>query len=438
MKSQLPIIQALAVISPDGRLLFATRILRMFAYGLLSVILVLYLSSIGLSEQRIGILLTLTLIGDTAISLWLTTVADRVGRKRMLLIGAGLMMVASLVFALTDNFLLLLIAAAAGIISPSGNEVGPFLSIEQAGLSQTLPDEQRTAVFAWYNLVGSFSTAIGALISGMIVSLLHGRDFSVIQSYRVIVISYGLVGLVLAALFIKLSKAIEIDTSNHDYRSPDQPRIILGLHRSRGVIMKLASLFAMDAFAGGFVIQSIVAYWFHVRFGIEAGLLGTIFFGSNLLAGVSALLAARLAAKFGLINTMVFTHIPSNLLLILVPIMPNLPLAIAILLARFSISQMDVPTRQSYTMAVVKPDERSAAAGVTNVARTTGASLGPIFTGPLLANPVLMNTPFFIAGGIKLIYDLLLYRSFRKLNPPEESAPKREAYNGSSSISIRP
>jgi MFS family permease len=176
----------------------------------------------------------------------------------------------------------------------------------------------------------------------------------------------------------------------------------------------------MDAFAGGFVLQSIVAYWFHVRFGVQPALLGSIFFGANILAGISALAAAWVASKIGLIRTMVFTHIPSNILLIFVPLMPNLPLAIILLLLRFSISQMDVPTRQSYTMAVVSPEERSAAAGITGIARTTGASLSPVVTGPLLANPILINMPFFLSGGIKILYDLMLYRSFRATRPPEE------------------
>jgi MFS family permease len=186
------------------------------------------------------------------------------------------------------------------------------------------------------------------------------------------------------------------------------------------VVLRLSALFALDALAGGFVMQSLLAYWFHVRFGVEPALLGGIFFGANLLAGLSSLTAARLADRFGLINTMVFTHIPSNVLLILVPLMPNLPLAIGLLLLRFSISQMDVPTRQSYTMAVVSPDERSAAAGVTGVARTVGASLAPVLTGPLLAAPALLSVPLFLAGGLKIVYDLLLYRSFRAHRPPEE------------------
>ena len=186
------------------------------------------------------------------------------------------------------------------------------------------------------------------------------------------------------------------------------------------MVFRLSALFSLDAFGGGFVLQSMMAYWFHVRFGAEPALLGGIFFGANILAGLSALTAARVAARIGLVRTMVFTHIPSNVLLILVPLMPNLPLAVTLLLLRFSISQMDVPTRQSYTMAIISPDERSAAAGITGVARTTGASLSPMLAGPLMAIPALMSAPFFLAGGLKIIYDLLLYRDFRHLRPPEE------------------
>ena len=205
---------------------------------------------------------------------------------------------------------------------------------------------------------------------------------------------------------------------------------LLGLHRSRGIVLRLAALFSLDAFAGGFVVQSMVAYWFQLRFGVEPALLGGIFFGANILAGVSALAAARVAARIGLINTMVFTHIPSNILLMLVPLMPNLPLAVALLLLRFSISQMDVPTRQSYTMAVVAPDERSAASGVTTIARSVGASLSPSISGLFLASPVLMGAPFLVAGGLKIVYDLLLYRGFRELKPPEEGAGIRNIEAG--------
>jgi predicted MFS family arabinose efflux permease len=191
------------------------------------------------------------------------------------------------------------------------------------------------------------------------------------------------------------------------------------LHRSKGIVLKLSALFGLDAFAGGFVVQSIVAYWFHVRFGVEPAILGGIFFGANLLAGISALASARVAAQIGLVNTMVFTHLPSNILLVLVPLMPNLPLAIIVLLARFSISQMDVPPRQSYTMAVVAADERSAAAGVTGIARSMGAAISPGLAGLFLSNPGFFGVPFFVAGGLKIIYDILLYRGFRAVKDQE-------------------
>lgn len=403
-------------LTADGYLLFASRSVRLFAYGFLSVVLVLYLAQVGLTEAQIGILLTLTLIGDTAISLWITTHADRFGRRRMLIVGAGLILLAGVAFALTRNPVLLAVAAIVGVISPSGNEVGPFLSIEQAALSQTMRAERRTQVFAWYNLVGSFATALGALSGGALAQALQASGVRPPESYRAIVIGYALIGLLLGLLFTRLSPAVEAAAAHSPSPIPNR----WGLHRSRPVVLRLSALFALDAFAGGFVVQSIVAYWFHIRFGVEPGLLGAMFFGANILAGLSALAAARLAVRIGLINTMVFTHIPSNILLMLVPLMPDLPLAIAVLLVRFSISQMDVPTRQSYTMAVVSPDERSAASGITGVARTIGAALAPMFAGPLLGNPALLAVPFFLAGGLKIAYDLLLFRSFRALRPPEE------------------
>ncbi len=404
----------------DGNFLFITRIARMFGYGFLSVVLILYLEQVGLSQVQIGLLLTLTLIGDTIISLWITTNADRIGRRRMLLIGAILMIFAGVLFAITRNFVFLLIAATIGVISPSGYEVGPFLSIEQAALSQIVSNERRTHIFAWYNLVGSFATALGALGGGGLVQALQDSGMTPLGSYRMIVIAYAIIGLILGVLFTRLSPGVEIQAGSDPSHSTSAFKTRFGLHRSRIVVFKLSGLFSIDAFAGGFVLQSILAYWFYTRFNVQPAILGSIFFGANILAGLSALSAAWVASKIGLIKTMVFTHIPSNILLILVPLMPNLPSAIVVLLLRFSISQMDVPTRQSYTMAVVAPDERSAAAGITGIARTTGASLSPVVTGPLLADAALMNLPFFISGGLKIVYDLLLYRSFKAIKPPEE------------------
>ena len=398
----------------DIPLLFATRIIRMFCYGFLSVILVLYLSETGLTEQQAGLLFTFTLAGDAAISLYLTTHADGFGRKRTLIIGALLMLGAGVVFLMTNNIVVLMLAAIIGVISPSGNEIGPFLSVEQASLSQLLPDKMRTKVFAWYNLAGSFSTAIGALTGGWLAQLLQASGWSALDSYRYILTGYAVGGLLIAILFLQVSPAIEV------HSEPNETKKVLGLHKSRNVVLKLSAFFALDAFAGGLIVQSMIAYWFHIKFGVDSGILGSILFGANILAGISSLLAVKIADKFGLINTMVFTHIPSNIFLILVPLMPSLPLAIGILLLRFSISQMDVPTRQSYTMAVVAPDERSAASGVTAIARSVGASISPALTGIFFSMPNLLSVPFFLCGGLKIVYDLLLWREFSAVKPPEE------------------
>jgi len=397
--------------------LFSTRIIRLYCYGFLSVILALYLAKVGLSEPQIGMLFTLTLVGDAGISLWLTTSADRIGRKRTLIVGALLMLGAGVVFIVTNNILFLLVAAVIGVISPSGNEIGPFLSIEQAALTQLLPNEKRTQAFAWYSLVGSFATAMGALSGGWLAQLLRFRGMSALEAYRGVLMGYALGGLILVILFLTLSRDVEVVATTPQTESN---RPVLGLHRSRNVVIRLSALFALDAFAGGLIVQAMMAYWFHIKFGIDAGIIGSIFFVANILAGISALLAVRLANRVGLINTMVFTHIPSNVLLILVPLMPTLPLAVAVLLLRFSISQMDVPTRQSYTMAVVSPDERSAASGVTSIARSVGAAISPSLTGIFFAVPALLSAPFYVAGGLKIVYDVLLYRGFRTMKPPEE------------------
>jgi MFS family permease len=398
----------------DIPLLFSTRIIRLFCYGFLSVILALYLIEAGLTESQIGLLFTLTLVGDAGITLWLTTSADRFGRKKTLVVGALLMAGAGLGFVLTRNYILLILAAIIGVISPSGNEIGPFLSVEQASLSELVENEKRTGYFAWYNLVGSFATATGALTGGWLAQFLQKSGWTSLESYRFVLIGYAVGGFVLLLLFLSLSRSIEVGTQ------PDSTKRVLGLHRSQKVVFKLSSLFALDAFAGGLIVQSMFAYWFYVRFDVDAGTLGSIFFGANILAGISALLAVRIAKAIGLINTMVFTHIPSNILLILVSLMPTLPLAIGLLLLRFSISQMDVPTRQSYTMAVVDPDERSAASGITAIARSIGASISPMLTGLFFSVPALLSAPFILSGGLKIIYDLLLFREFRMVKPPEE------------------
>ena len=386
--------------------------MRSFAYGFLSVILGLYLDSLGLGPGAIGWIFTAALAGGAVMTIIITSVADTFGRRTLLIIGALLMALAGCVFAISADPIWLAIAAIFGTISPSGKEVGPFLSLEQAILPQTTSDQQRTAVFSAYNLIGSFAGAIGALA----VSLPEFFSLPARTGYRLLVWSYVSLAILLAGLFAFLSPKIEAPKQSGPARR-------LGLRKSRRMVAKLAGLFAIDALAGGFIVQSIVAYWFYLRYSLELNVLGGIFFGTNLLAALSFLAAPAIARRFGLLNTMVFTHLPSNFLLLLVPLMPTVELAIALLLIRHLLSQMDVPTRQSYTMAVVDPEERAASAGVLSVARNAGAAIAPLFTGAILAAPAL-GLPFLLAGGMKIIYDVWIYLVFRSVKPPEENQPR--------------
>jgi MFS family permease len=396
-------------LSRDGWLLFATCGVRSFAYGFLSVVLGLYLDAIGLTATTIGWIFTAALAGGAVMTIVITAVADRLGRRVLLILGALLMAIAGWVFAVSNNPIFLTVAAIFGTISPSGKEVGPFLSIEQAILPQTSEDQHRTAVFSAYNLIGSLFAALGALAVGL-PSLFALPQ---ITGYRFLIWGYAVCAVVMMILFGLLSPTIEAKTKT------DSQTRMTGVQRSRSVVAKLAGLFALDAFAGGFIVQSIVAYWFYLRYETDLNALGGIFFGTNLLAALSFLAAPTIARRFGLLNTMVFTHLPSNILILIVPLMPNLELAVVMLLVRNLLSQLDVPTRQSYTMAVVDPDERAAAAGILSVARNAGGAAAPLFTGGVLAVPSL-GLPFFLAGGLKIIYDLWIFAVFRKTKPPEE------------------
>jgi MFS family permease len=398
------------LLSRDGWLLFATCGVRSFAYGFLSVVLGLYLDAIGLTTTAIGWIFTAALAGGAVMTIVITTVADSFGRKTLLILGAVLMAAAGWIFAISNDPLVLTLAAIFGTISPSGKEVGPFLSIEQAILPETTQDQHRTTVFSAYNLIGSLCGALGALAVGL-PSLF---SLPQITGYRFLVWGYVICAVVMMVLFGLLSPAIEAKA-----KTVSQKRVI-GVQRSRGIVAKLAGLFALDAFAGGFIVQSIIAYWFYLRYKTDLNALGGIFFGTNLLAALSFLAAPAIARRFGLLNTMVFTHLPSNVLLLLVPLMPNLELAVVMLLVRNLLSQLDVPTRQSYTMAVVDPDERAASAGILSVARNAGAALAPLFTGAVLAVPSL-GLPFLLAGGLKVIYDLWIFALFRHVKPSEEA-----------------
>jgi MFS family permease len=410
-----PPFEALNGLSGDGRVLFLTRSVRLFAYGLLSVGLVLYLREIGLSGATVGLLLLLTLVGDTAVSLAMTSAADIWGRRRTLQAGALLMIFAAVLLGATSNVWLLALGVTIGVLSPSGGEVGPFLSVEQAALSQTTSSRLRTVVFAWHNLTGAFSTATGALVAGFVAQRLVDSGWEAASAYRPLIAGYAVLGCVLFCCFLRLSAAVEAPQA-----SAEKSRGVL--RRPRPEVLGLTALFTLDSFASGFVLQSLLAYWFSVRFGTQPDVLGRLFFGTSLLGGISGLLAAQLSQRIGLINTMVFTHLPANALLIALAFAPTEGWAFAILLARHCIASMDVPARQSYTMAIVPPEERAAAAGVTGVARTIGSALAAPLAAVMMGSPDWGPAPLLLAGGLKIVYDVLLYRGFASLRPAEREA----------------
>ena len=398
-------------VTPDGRRLLLARVLRTFAYGYLAVVLGVYLDRLGLDPTRIGIVLTSALAGSAVMTVGWSLYADRYGRRRTISTMAVLMAIGGLAFALTDTFAILVLAGFTGTISATSSEVGVFQTVDQAMLPQTAPDARRTWLFSVYNTLATFGGALGALFAASVALFerigLHGAD-----AYRPLFVLYALIGLANFALFAGLTDALELARVHGGRR-------FLGIHRSRATVAKLAALFGLDAFAGALVVQSLVAYWFFVRWGLDPAQLAVLFFAVNVLSGLSLLAAGWLAARFGLLNTMVFTHLPSNVLLMLVPVMPTAALAVALFLMRMSISQMDVPTRQSYTMAVVDADERTATAGLTNVARTASSAFSPLVTGVAFAAGS-FAFPFLLAGALKIAYDGLVYVTFRGVRPPEE------------------
>jgi MFS family permease len=355
--------------------------------------------------------LSAAIFGSALMTVLWALAADRYGRRRTVATMAVLMVAGGLLFAFGSTFPILLLGAFTGTISATSSEVGAFLTVEQAILPQTAPPERRTWLFSIYAFVANIAQAAGSLFAGVVAAFV-ALGLSGADAYRPLFVLYAVIGLLNLAIFVSLSGKVEAASVQGERR-------FLGIHRSAGTVARLSALFGLDAFAGGLVVQSLVAYWFFVRWGFDPGQLALLFFFVNVLSGISLLAAGWLAGRIGLINTMVFTHLPSNVLLVFVPLMPTGALAAAVFLARMSISQMDVPTRQSYTMAVVDPDERTAAAGLTNVARNAATALSPTVTGWAFSVAAL-GLPFFLAGGIKVMYDLLIFLSFRDLRPPEE------------------
>lgn len=359
--------------------------LRMFGFGFLAVILVIYLEQIGFSTSETGLLFTLTLLGDAVISIFLTTHADKYGRKFCLFVGSFLSIFTSLVFISQTNFWILLIAAIVGVISPSGSEVGPFMAIEISSMAQVSEDRHRTKIMSWYNLVGCFSSASGALLCGFITnSLVKEHQFTLLNASKFSMCVYAIVQVFQSFFIYLLRSNIEVPTlppqeTVSDKEASTSPSTtaaassssssFLGLHKSKFIVLHLSLLFMIDSFAGSFVLQSMISNWFFIEYRTNPAVLGSIIFFCNLVAGISALFAATLADHIGLVLTMVVTHLPSNVLLILVPLMPNELLSIVMICARYCISQMDVPTRNAYVQGVVDPDERSAANGITNVSK---------------------------------------------------------------------
>lgn len=403
----------------DAWLIVTARGLRSFGYGMLAVVLGVALSREGLAPAAIGALITVSLAGDFCGTYVVGVFADRWGRRRTLAALGVLMALTGAVFGVAGAFPVLLAAAFFGTLGTSASETAPFLPIEQAMLPQTGAPQRRILLFARYNLVASFGAALGALMAGL-PDLLARGGISLSTGIRLLFGVYVLVGLGTALLASRLSPTIEAPQRE---RLPEigWRRLVPPLGQSRGIVLRLSALFSLDAFAGGFVVQSLLALFFALRYGVPLAPLAALFFGANTLAALSYLVAARLARRFGLLNTMVFTHLPSNVLLALVPLMPTFPLAALLLLCRQTLSQMDVPTRQAFTMALVAPDERTAAASVTSLARSAGASASPIFAGLLLQGPLLvLGLPLIVAGALKAVQDLSLWAVFRRVRVEEK------------------
>lgn len=402
-------------LTKDGKLLISARVVRTFSYGFLSIILAIYLNLIGFDEILIGLILSATLANSVIFNLFSSFFADKIGRRKVLIVYSALMAASGSIFLLTDNYIALIIAAFIGTINVTGTETGAFLSLEQAILPQTVKtSKKKNTVFALYNMVGTFAMSGGILLSAIPQKIEEIFDISTIDSFKPLFLIYIGAGITVVMIYLFLSKQVEV--VNYDSQKSFSSNIS---PKSKQIITKLSSLFALDSFAGGFVIQSIVAFWFFTKFGIDLTVLSIIFSVAGVLTATSFFFAAKIADRIGLINTMVFTHIPSNILLILVAIAPTFPVAMALYLARMSLSQMDVPTRQAYIVSVVEENERTAAAGITNTSRNIAQAISPSITGAII-HSLWFSAPFVIGGLLKIAYDLGIFVNFRKIKPSDE------------------
>ena len=398
---------------PDAKRLLAARALRGFTDGYVALLLPYYLTLAGYSALQIGFIITATLLGSGVMTLSIGLIAYRY-RSRTLLAAASLLMIATgCAMVLVTDFWPLLIVAFMGTINPSAGDVSVFLPLEQSLLTTTTPAPSRTALFARYSLVAGLAAALGAHAAALPTLAATWFGLSEKSAIQAMFLLYAAAGLGVLALYRGLSPALE--------PAGEVPRAPLGASKHR--VYKLAAVFSIDAFGGGFAVQSLLALWLYQRFGLTVAEAGTLFLCTSLLGAFSQLAASWVAARIGLVNTMVFTHLPANLLFILVPFMPNLPLAIACLLGRSLLGSMDVPARVSYVMAVVSPAERPAAASVTNVPRSLASALSPALAGYMLTLSS-FGWPLVVCGVLKIVYDLTLLSMFQSVKLPEESAKK--------------
>jgi MFS family permease len=395
-------------VTRDRYLLFTTAFVRALATGFIAVLLGVYLPRLGFAPAEIGVVVGSGLAGAAVATFAAAFGADRIGRRRFLLGVALLTVAGGAALALASDPLLAALAAFAGMVNGMGRDRGASAVLEQAMLPATVTDAERTRAFAWYNVLQDTGHALGALLAGATAALqrVGGGELAAMQLGV-----FGYAALLLLTVFCYAALSARVEAGAPPGRRVSQP--------TRRVLWRISSLFAVDALAGGFLTTTLLAYFFHERFGAGAGTVGWLFFLARVANAGSHLAAARLARRFGLVNTMVFTHIPSSLLLVTVAFAPNFPVAAALFLLREALVEMDVPTRQSYVVAVVKPEERVVAAGVTQLVRIGGWALAPFFAGLLMRGDSLA-IPLFIGAGMKIAYDLLLYVAFRHVKPPEE------------------
>ena len=395
----------------NGRRLMGAKVFRGFAFGLNAVVLGLYLAALDLRGEVIGLVLSAALAGTLGLTLVIAIWGDRIGRRRLLVVGSALMLLSAVIPLVGANPVLLGLIGLSGMVAVNSSESTGLQSVDQAALPQTIPLGQSTSAFALYNLLAAAASAVGALSVGPMVAIGEELGLQGAAAFTPAFLAYAVAGVLSTILTLGLDRRVEVGA---------KPGPGFAIQRSRGTVALLAGLFSMDALAGGFVVQSYLAFWFAERFGAEAGSVGLLFAAGNVLAAVSFPVAAWLASRIGLIRTMVFSHIPANLFLVGAALAPTLPLAIGLILARAALSSMDVPARQAYTMAVVDPEERTATAGITSLTRSVGHMLGPGLAGALLV-PIGIGAPLVAGGLLKMAYDVSLYALFRSRPTPEEA-----------------